>query len=119
MDKKFLSLTGFIEKAGNRVFSFERVSADRSREHVTVSTDLALSRQYGIRLQELPLLCIALLEQASADSGVLEFALSEDVMRAHAGENSARQAALKARKYQPRPANVPPVAASAIPRFSM
>ena len=56
-------LTGFSELMGFRVFKFEGVAADRSRSAYAVKADMALVRRYGIRLQELPLLCKAVLER--------------------------------------------------------
>ena len=57
------NLLGFTESTGFRVFAFEGVNADRSRTSFAVRADLALTRRYGIRLQELPLLCRGLLER--------------------------------------------------------
>jgi hypothetical protein len=55
--------TGFTQDMGLRVFAFERMGADRIRTKHTVRADLALLLRYGIRTQELPLLCQRLLEQ--------------------------------------------------------
>jgi hypothetical protein len=52
------TLTGFTQDAGCRVFAYEGVGDDRVRIRFTVRADLALSRKYGIRLQELPLMCV-------------------------------------------------------------
>src|SRR5579859_5539370 len=57
------NLLGFTESTGFRVFAFEGINADRTRTGFTVRADLALTRRYGIRLQELPLLCRGLLER--------------------------------------------------------
>jgi hypothetical protein len=87
------TLTGFTQELGFRVFAFEAVAADRSRSDVTVRIDLALSRSYGIRLQELPLLCRALLERGgeTVTSSVLTF--SESEMSALAQQRAVRDAA--------------------------
>ena len=58
-------LTGFTQDAGSRVFAYEGVGEDRIRIRFTVRADLALSRKYGIRLQELPLMCLGILERSS------------------------------------------------------
>lgn len=50
-------LTGFTQEMGFRVFAFERIGDDRLRTKFTVKADLALIRRYGIRLQDLPLMC--------------------------------------------------------------
>ena len=56
-------LTGFTPDTGFRVFNFEGIAEDRSRIGFTVRTDLALTRKYGIQMQDLPLLCRGLLER--------------------------------------------------------
>lgn len=96
-------LTGFNEIQGARVFAFEGVASDRSRTPYTVTTNLAMSRQYGIRLQELPLLCRSILEQAYADSDEHTFNYAEADMRQYAESAAARAAAARARKPPKRP----------------
>jgi hypothetical protein len=59
------TLTGFTQDAGCRVFAYEGVGEDRVRIKFTVRADLALSRKYSIRLQELPLMCLGILERSS------------------------------------------------------
>jgi hypothetical protein len=58
-------LTGFTQDLGFRVFAFERIGEDRLRTRFTVRADLALIRRYGIRLQDLPLMCRGLLDRAN------------------------------------------------------
>jgi hypothetical protein len=58
-------LVGFTQEEGFRVFAFEGIGEDRSRTKFTVRADLALIRGYEIRVQELPLLCRALLERVT------------------------------------------------------
>lgn len=60
------TLTGFTQDTGCRVFAYEGTGEDRVRIKFTVRADLALSRKYGIRLQELPLMCLGILERSSA-----------------------------------------------------
>lgn len=60
------TLTGFTQDAGCRVFAYDGVGEDRIRVRYTVRADLALSRKYGIRLQELPLMCLGILERSNA-----------------------------------------------------
>ena len=50
-------LKGFTQEMGIRVFAFERVGEDHTRTEYTISADLALTRRYDIRVQDLPLLC--------------------------------------------------------------
>jgi hypothetical protein len=59
------SLTGFSQTANVRHYTFQGVTADQTRQEVTVGVDLNLARQYGISLQELPLLCRRFLEEQS------------------------------------------------------
>jgi hypothetical protein len=59
------TLTGFTQDVGSRVFAYEGIGDDRVRIKFTVRADLALSRKYGIRLQELPLMCLGILERSS------------------------------------------------------
>ena len=57
------TVTGFTYDAGFRVFALERIGEDRGRLPYGAKADMALARKYGIRVQELPLLCRELLEQ--------------------------------------------------------
>jgi len=98
-------LKGFSEVTGCRVFAFEGVAADRSRTDFTVTTDLALARRYGIRLQELPLLCKAVLERKiEGDAETRKFTYSEADMGQFADSAAARAEAAKNRKPARRPA---------------
>jgi hypothetical protein len=93
------NLMGFSQDVGVRVFSFERVEADRTRTPCTVRADLALIRGYGIRIQDLPLLCRGLLERhdEGTQPGTLTF--TENEMRIHAINCvAARDAAALKRK---------------------
>ena len=78
-------LTGFTQDREFRVFAFEGIDADRVRTPFTVRADLALSRTYGIRLQELPLMCRAILEAPRGRSGRRDaqnaLTFTEDAMR--------------------------------------
>ena len=71
-------LTGFTHDMGFRVFAFEGVGEDRVRTEYRVKADLALIRRYGIRVQELPLLCRAVLERHSDVLRALSAALLKD-----------------------------------------
>jgi hypothetical protein len=63
------TFTGFTHDAGFRVFAFEGIGEDRVRLPYSVKADLALARKYGIRVQELPLLCREVLEQRTGADG--------------------------------------------------
>lgn len=75
---------GFSQAAGIRVFAFESIGADAIRTTFTVKTDLALTRTYGIRLQELPLLCRAVLERSCAGIEKRNFAYTAEDMGRYA-----------------------------------
>lgn len=96
-------LMGFSESRGFRVFIFEGIAPDRTRSPFTVKTDLALARQYGIRLQELPLLCRAVLERSYSGLEKRAFTYTEDDMRQHAGIAASREEALRKRKPPRKP----------------
>lgn len=105
-------LKGFSEAAGFRIFLFDGIDANRKRLEFTVKTDVALSRQYGIRLQELPLLCRALLESQDAGEENRSFTYSEIEMGQHARMQAARVEAARNRKPPRRPANPQQLGAS-------
>jgi len=89
--------TGFSEVDGFRVFAFEGIAQDWTRTAFTVRTNLALTRRYGIRLQELPLLCRAVLDHRESDAQ-RKFTYAEGDMRLHADHVRARQEAARLRK---------------------
>jgi hypothetical protein len=99
-------LKGFSHELGFRVFRFDGVASDRTRTLFTVKADLALSRTYGIPLQELPLLCRALLDEHYEADSNHDLTYSEREMRMHAVNRAAmRDAAAQKRK----PARKPPI----------
>lgn len=97
-------LTGFSESLGFRIFAFEGVCTGRERRPYTVRADLALARRYGIRLQELPLLCRSILDRLAEDDPGRAFTYSEDDMCCHAVGTAARRLAENKRKNPRRPA---------------
>jgi hypothetical protein len=96
-------LKGFGPVDGFRVFVFEGVAADRTRTAFTVRTDLNLTRQYGIRQQELPLLCRAVLERDYEDGDNRAFTYTENDMWLYANCAAARAEAAKQKKPARRP----------------
>jgi len=93
------SLTGFSEVTGYRVFAFGGVGTDRGKTEHTVRADLALTRKYGIRIQELPLLCRGILERSAEGAQQLPMTFTEDDMRLHAKTAAdAHDAAIGRRK---------------------
>ena len=71
------SLTGFSQTTNVRRYTFQGVTADQTRQEVTVGVDLNLARQYGISLQELPLLCRRFLEEQSSAGKIDSLTFSE------------------------------------------
>ena len=90
-------LTGFSSDMGFRVFAFDAVDDDRVRTEYLVRADLTLVRKYGIKLQELPLLCRGVLEQRIFVSKVERtFTYTEDEMSIHADARTVAAEKLKA-----------------------
>jgi hypothetical protein len=90
-------LTGFTQDMGFRVFAFEGTGEDRIRTKFTVRADLGLIRTYGIRLQELPLMCRGILERQPEGEETRALIFTENEMSVHAKNNLAAKdaAALK------------------------
>jgi hypothetical protein len=93
----YFVLNGFTADMGSRVFVFESIQADRSRSHIplTVTVDLALARKYGIRLQDLPLLCRSVLERGHDDEKKRAYTYTEEEMRLHAEGVADREEAAR------------------------
>jgi hypothetical protein len=96
-------LRGFRQVVDFRVFTFERIAGDRARSLFTVRADLALARMHHIPLQELPLLCRAVLEQLHEGGDGRAFVFSEADMRRYADGVAERAEAAKQRKPPRRP----------------
>ena len=97
-------LKGFRESTGYRVFEFEGLSPERTRSVFTVRADLAMSRRYGIRLQELPLLCRGVLDKRDEAAETRALTYSEQDMSLYKDAATAREEAAKHRKPPRRPA---------------
>jgi len=94
-------LSGFTQTAGIRIYAFQgRVEARRI--DYTVEVDLSLIPGYGIRIQELPLLCRELLQQRTEPVEMNAFVFTEQRMRSHADKLSLERADLEHRKKQRR-----------------
>src|ERR1700722_2424957 len=98
-------LTGFTQDTGFRVFAFEGVAVGQIRTVFTGRADLALSRRYGIAMQELPLLCRSLLDrQEENGEPVTEqhaLTFSEEQMRACADKRAADRASAALKRKAP------------------
>jgi hypothetical protein len=98
-------LTGFNQTAGIRVYAFESVGAGRRLDY-TVKVDLSLIPGYGIRIQDLPLLCRDLLQQRVEPNEISSLTLTEEDMRSHAEKRAtAREEASQKKKPPRHPAN--------------
>jgi hypothetical protein len=94
-------LTGFTQTAGIRTYAFQG-RAEARRIDYTVEVDLALIPGYGIRIQELPLLCRELLQQRTEPDEISAFVFTEQRMRSHAERLSIAREDAERRKKQPR-----------------
>ena len=94
-------LAGFKQTAGLRIYTFQgRVEARRI--DYTVEVDLALIPGYGIRIQDLPLLCRELLEQRAQPDESNSFVLTEQRMQSHAEQLSVARHDAEQRKKRRR-----------------
>ena len=91
-------LSGFTHTLGFRVFTFEGIGEDRTRTEYSVKADLGLIRRYGIRVQELPLLCRGILERRDEGEEHRTFTYTEADMGLHADDCATRDAAAKKRR---------------------
>lgn len=96
-------LTGFTQEMGFRVFAFEAVKGDRTRAQYTVRADLSLIRKYGIRVQELPLLCRGLLDNCDEGEGQRALVFSEDDMQIRARDCALARETAKTKRAPRRP----------------
>jgi hypothetical protein len=92
-------LTGFDQTAGIRLYAFQGVGEGR-RVNYTVKVNLALIPNYGIRIQELPLLCRELLQNQVEPNEASALTFSEQEMRSLA-EKRAAERAESAQKKKP------------------
>lgn len=94
-------LTGFTQAAGVRIYAFEG-RIDARRIDYTVEVDLALIAGYGIRIQDLPLLCRELLQQRAQPDELSSVVFTEQGMRSQAEKLAVARAETEHRKKQPR-----------------
>jgi hypothetical protein len=76
-------LTGFTQNAGIRKYSFDG-RVETRKVGYTVDVELALLPVYGIRIQDLPLMCRELLQQRPQPDEVTAHVFTEQRMRSHA-----------------------------------
>jgi hypothetical protein len=96
-------LNGFTEETGFRVFAFQGIGANGTRLDYTVRADLGLIRTYGIRLQDLPLLCRGMLDRLPEGTEACAVTFTEEGMRLVADTRAAERDAARQRKPPRRP----------------
>ena len=99
--KRQFLLTGFTQAAGIRIYAFEG-RVDAKRIDYTVEVDLALIPGYGIRIQDLPLLCHELLQQRIQPDEISAVVFTEQRMRSHADKLATAREEAEHKKKQPR-----------------
>jgi len=109
-----LAYMGFRhETTGVRLYSFEEVASEGTRKDFLVTADVALLTKHHVRIQEVPMMCLRLLENSAEAEPQLQFlVLTEADMLAHvrAKAAEAEKAASKRTKRPFRPANPVPIA---------
>src|SRR5271166_4237173 len=96
-------ITGFTQDLGFRVFTFDGIDAAWARTAFVVRADIALARRYGIRLQELPLMCRGLLERGDESHEIRTVTFNEEDMRVYASDCAAKKEAAALKKKPRRP----------------
>jgi hypothetical protein len=95
-------ITGFTQNAGIRIYAFE-ARVDARRAHYTVEVNLALIPGYGIRIQDLPLLCRELLQQRTEPDEISAVVFTEQQMRSHAEKLAIARENAEHKRKQPKP----------------
>jgi hypothetical protein len=101
-------LKGFSQTGGIRIYAFEAIG-DGRRVDCTLEVDLAMIPGYGIRIQDLLLLCRELLQQRAEPDQIGAVTFTEQDMRGHAERRATDREEAEHRKELPRrPANANP-----------
>ena len=94
---KFI-FTGFRQTGSIRQYAFDGVEEGRTRTAFSVEADLTLLRKHAIAVQELPLLCVRLLEQLEESEGPHSLVFTEQDMLGFANDRAAAQEAARQRR---------------------
>jgi hypothetical protein len=95
------ALTGFTNEHSLRRFTFELAGSGPPRTTLVVEADMALVRKYDIPLQELPLLCLRLLESlTAAANGTVVFPEKEMIEYANRRREAKHLAEQKRHMYR-------------------
>lgn len=100
--KRQFILTGFTQAAGIRMYAFQS-RVDARRIDCTVEVDLALIPGYGIRIQDLPLLCREFLQQRTEPDEITSLVFTEPHMKSHAEKLAIARENAEHGKKRPRP----------------
>jgi len=86
-----LLYTGFVHKTtGIREYMFQALVADGTRKGLLVTTDVALLTKHHIQIQEVPMMCLRLLETSTeAEPQLALFNLTEADMVSHVRAKAA------------------------------
>jgi hypothetical protein len=99
---------GFGQSSNFREYNFESMADDRTRKQYTVAADMGLLAKHHIRIQEVPLMCIRLLEVwTSGPEAGERLVLSEEHMLTHTRTKLAAAEAAAASHKRKRPAIAP------------
>jgi len=98
--------TGFRQTGSIRQYAFDGIEDGRARVAFSVEADLTLLRKHAIAVQELPLLCVRLLEQLNKSERSRSLTFTEQDMLGFAnGRAAAQEAARQRRKIHRAPPN--------------
>jgi hypothetical protein len=100
------TFTGFRQANSVRHFAFDCLAANKIRTQVTVCADLALARKHNIMMQDLPLLCLRLLEKRGDDQSPTSLIFTEANMEAVETAAASLVAARKQNRRVPAPGSV-------------
>lgn len=92
------TLAGFTHQMGVRTFAFVCTNDEKQKSEFRVRADLALIQRYGIRVQDLPLLCLGVLERRDEADDRRTFTYTEADMRSYAEARAIRDAEAEKKK---------------------
>lgn len=109
------TFTGFSQEAEFRLFAFEGISTEKVKTKHKVKVDISLLGKYGIKVQELPLLCRRLLDKHENDIDTSTLIFTEAEMCV---QQSERIATMNANAQKRKTMHKPPSAAGVAWRTS-
>ncbi|MEI9813637.1 MAG: hypothetical protein WDO18_13755 [Acidobacteriota bacterium] len=100
------AFTGFFQDGIYRVFAFETLPREQGLGKYWVKADLTLVRKHNIQVQELPLLCRAVLESRAEADGQHTVTYSAAEMTLHMNARASAEENRKGRRKPPPPRRV-------------